>query len=49
MDILKEELKAILAQKNEGKKIHLMIFIFYKNNKYKRNYLIINLEKLAVF
>jgi len=42
-------LEAILAQKGMDKKIHLVMFISYKNNHHKRNYPITDLEGLAVF
>ncbi len=49
MDVLKKSLEAILAQKEQDKRIHPVTFISYKNNRYEQNYLIMDLEGLAVF
>ncbi len=48
-DTSKKGLRAILAQKGSNKRIHPVTFISYKNNRYERNYPIIDLEGLAVF
>ncbi len=45
----KEGLEAILAQEGQDKRIHLVIFISYKNNRHERNYSITDLKELAVF
>ena len=46
---LKEGLGVILAQEEQDKRIHPVTFISYKNNCHERNYLITDLEGLAVF
>src|SRR6266511_1156247 len=48
-DASKEGLRAILAQEGQGKRIHPVTFISYKNNRHERNYPITDLEGLAVF
>src|SRR6266542_1348802 len=48
-DASKEGLGAILAQEGLDKRIHPITFISYKNNRHERNYLITDLEGLAVF
>jgi len=45
----KEGLGAILVQEGQGKRIHPVTFISYKNNRHERNYPITDLEGLAVF
>jgi len=49
MDISKEGLKAILAQKGTDYKIHLITFISYKNNRHECNYPITDLKRLVIF
>ena len=49
MDVSKEGLEAILAQEGQDKRIHPVMFISYKNNHHERNYLITDLEGLAIF
>ncbi len=49
IDTSKEGLGAILTQEGQDKRIHPDTFISYKNNRYERNYLITDLEGLAVF
>src|SRR6266498_4401300 len=48
-DVSKEGLDTILTQEGQGKRIHPVMFISYKNNCHKRNYPITDLEGLAVF
>ncbi len=48
-DASKEGLGAILAQERQDKRIHPVTFISYKNNCHERNYLITDLEGLAIF
>src|SRR6266498_1826981 len=49
MDASKKGLRAILAQEGQDKRIHPVMFISYKNNHHERNYLITDLEGLAIF
>jgi len=49
MNASKKGLGAILAQEGQDKRIHPVMFISYKNNRHERNYLITDLEGLAVF
>ncbi len=48
-DTFKEGLRVILAQEGQNKRIHPVTFISYKNNRHEKNYLITDLEGLAVF
>ena len=47
-DISKEGVRAILAQKQPDGRIHSVQFVSHRNNKVEQNYLITNLEGLAV-